>query len=114
MAVGVVRPHRRDGNSRPHRLEERRELVPTAVVRHLEHIGPQVSPGGQEVGLRLRLDVAGEQQHEASHLDAQHQRAVVGVGVRADVGPQRGKKLPAQTAQSTHLTKGCSLDGHAA
>ena len=113
MAVGVVHPHRRDRDPRLHRLEERRQLVPAAVVRNLQHVGPQVPPGGQEVRLRLRFDVAGEQQHQPGDLDTQDQGAVVGVGVRADVGPQRCEQLPAQPPESTDLAKRGTFDCHA-
>ncbi len=84
--------------------------MPAPVVGHLEDVGAQVPPGGKQVGLRLGLDVTGEQEHQSGHLDPQDERAVVGVGVSADVGTQRSEQLPSQTAQPADLAERGTLD----
>lgn len=56
-----------------HRSEEGRREVRRTVVGHLQHIGPQVDAGGQQVLLRLDLGVAGQQDGGSTHACPQHE-----------------------------------------
>jgi len=48
------------------------------VVRHLEHVGPQVDPAGDDPCFRHAAQVAGEQDPDPALGHADHQGQVVG------------------------------------
>jgi hypothetical protein len=56
-----------------HRGEEVRIEVGRAVVRDLEHVGPQVNARGDEIPLRLDLGVARQKDPRAADVGAQDQ-----------------------------------------
>ena len=88
VPVGVVRA---DGDQRDPGAaggEEPGIGVAAAVVRHLEHVGPQVDPGREQPRLGLRAEVAGEQDPDAAHGRPDDQRQVV--GLRGRRRPLRG------------------------
>ena len=60
------RPTETSATPGPAGREELRVGVRAAVVRHLEHVGPQVDPAATEPGLRLGAEVAGEQDPHAA------------------------------------------------
>jgi hypothetical protein len=53
------------------------------VVRHLEDIGAEVGPRGDEGALGLHFGVAGQEDAHAGDLGPQDQRRVVGIGAGA-------------------------------
>ncbi|GAA3163808.1 hypothetical protein GCM10010531_14890 [Blastococcus jejuensis] len=78
VAVGVVGTHRDQRDPGTARGEEARIGVAAAVVRHLEHIRPQVGAVPSEPGLGLGPQVAGEQQRDPAGLGTDDQGQVVG------------------------------------
>src|SRR4051812_16610966 len=70
VAVVVVGTHGHQRHPRTGGGEEVRIDVGTAVVGHLEHVGAQVDPPVEDAGLRLRAEVAGEQDPDAAHRHA--------------------------------------------
>jgi hypothetical protein len=60
MPVVVAGAGRYQRDRGPHRRQEPGVLVRRSVVRHLQHVGPQVRPAGPDRGLRRWLDVPGE------------------------------------------------------
>lgn len=79
MPVVVVQPDADHPDLSADRGEEGGIGVRRAVVWHLQDVGPQVSPGGQERLLRLDLGVAREQDALAVDGRPQDQRGVVRV-----------------------------------
>jgi hypothetical protein len=61
VAVAIVAPGRGDGDGRVHRVEEARRIGRRTVVRNLQHIGAQQLGPEQQLLLRHRVDVAGQQ-----------------------------------------------------
>lgn len=74
-------------------------------MRDLEHLRPQGLAGGEQVALGRGLDVAGQQHRDAGNLEAQHQRAVVGIRAGASVGPAGRQHLPPHAARDPHLAE---------
>jgi hypothetical protein len=93
MSVRVVRADRDQRDPRAARGEELRIGVPAAVVRHLEDVGPQVRPVGDQPRLGPGAEVSGEQDRQALDGDPEDEGEVVG-GSRRD-GPlgRRGQDL---------------------
>lgn len=79
MPVGVVGPHRHEGEPGPGGGQELLVCVAAAVVRHLEGVGPQVDAAAPEPGLGRCPQVPGQQDREAARLRPDHQRQVVGI-----------------------------------
>ncbi len=80
MPVAVVGP---DGDQRDPGATGREEGgigVPTAVVRHLQHVGAQVDAAVDDPRLRLPAEVAGEQHPHAVAGDPDDEGQVVGLG----------------------------------
>ena len=73
VAIVVVEADADDGDLRVNRGKEVRIEVGRPVVRHLQHVGPQVGSGREEVLLSLDLRVAGEQDPDPTHLRPQHE-----------------------------------------
>jgi len=80
MAVPVVCPNADHGDPRRHCGDEARQRVARTVVRDLEHVGPQVLPRPEQIGLSGEFDVAGEQDSAGRRAGHDHQRAVVDLG----------------------------------
>ena len=78
MAIGVVRPHRDQGDPGTGGGQEFRVGVTASVMRHFQHVCPQIDPAGHQPGLRLRSEVAGEQDPHAPDGHAGNHREVVG------------------------------------
>jgi len=98
VTIGVVGTHRDEGDAGLGRGQEVRIGVRAAVVRDLQHVGLQVHPAGQDAGLRLRVQVAGEQDPDAA-LGHPHQEAeVVGLGLRRRDLRRRCQHLDGGTA----------------
>ncbi len=110
MAVAVAGPDRRQGEARTLRRQERRLLVVAAVMRNLQQVDG-VTAGLEQVDLRLRLDIAGEQGGEAGRPQAQHERAVVGVRAGPSIAPARGLDRPPDGPELALLTERCLRDG---
>jgi len=74
-----------------------------AVVRHLEVARLQQFGCAQQIGLRLALDVAGEQGATRAVRDPHHDRGLVLLGVGTAVGPARGRRehLDTQRTQAS-------------
>ncbi len=102
VAVRVAGTDRGQRDLRPDRVEERRVLLATAVVRDLEHIGLQHDAALAQRPLRVSLEIAGEQHAHAMGHQAQHDGAVVGVAVRA-VPRGRVEHLPGDLAAPSYL-----------
>jgi len=68
VAVGVVGAYRDERHAGAAGGEEVRVGVAAPVVRHLEDVRPQVGAVRHEPRLRLRAEVAGEQDPQAAHL----------------------------------------------
>jgi hypothetical protein len=104
MPVAVVRA---DGDQRdPSRArgEEGGIGVAAAVVRDLEHVGAQVGAVGEDPGLRLGAEVAGEQDAQPPGGDPDDQREVVGLGAgRRPPGPGR-EHLDLRTTDRSTVT----------
>jgi hypothetical protein len=75
------------------------------VVRHLQHVGPQVEPGGHQLALGEQLGVAGQQYGARGGARPHDQRGVVHVGavLVVDLGRRvhrtqhvHGERRPAQ------------------
>jgi len=77
VVAGAGRDQRDRG---PHRGQEPGVLVRRSVVRHLQHVGPQVRAGGPDRSLRRWLDVPGEQDPDTTHPGQQHHAGVVRPG----------------------------------
>ena len=82
MPVGVVRAHRDQRDPGAAGREEVRIGVAAAVVRHLEHVGPQVDPGGDHRASASGPQVAGEQDPQPVDRDPDDHRQVVRRGPR--------------------------------
>ncbi len=80
MAVGVVGPDGDESDPGATGGEEVGVVVRAPVVGHLQHVGPQVHAPPHQALLRLRAQVAGQQEAEAPHRHPDHQRQVVGLG----------------------------------
>ena len=95
MAVAVVRPHadERDGRTGPRR--QQRRLVAGAVVGHLHDVEGPASQVGRDGGLRLGLDVPGQQHATTGHGEREDEAGVVGDRSRLDA-----------TARPDHLPGG--------
>jgi hypothetical protein len=78
VPVGVVRADRDQGDPRAGGGQEPTVGVGAAVVRHLEHVGPQVDPARDDARLRRAAQVAGEQDPDPALGHAHDQRQVVG------------------------------------
>jgi hypothetical protein len=74
VAVRVVGSHRHQRHPRPGGGQEPRIVVGAAVVGHLQHVGVDVDPPVEDALLRLRAQVAGEQDADAALRDP-HQEA---------------------------------------
>jgi len=74
----IARPGGDDGDARPGRLEERRGAAEAAaVMRDLEHErGERLLPR-EQVPLRARGDVAGEEERDVLPVEPEHERRVV-------------------------------------
>ena len=98
VAVGVVGA---DGDQGDPRLARRQEVwvgVGAPVVRHLEHVGPQVHPGAEDARLGLGAQVAGEQhRHPVGGGPYDHRQVVRRRGRRRPcrVGRQHLQREPA-------------------
>ncbi|ODU20357.1 MAG: hypothetical protein ABT15_13090 [Pseudonocardia sp. SCN 73-27] len=88
VTVAVAGPDRDEHDPRRHRGEELAQAVARAVVGHLQHVGAQRHPGGEQVGLCRDLDVTGQQRRPCPRLGPHHERPVVDGGPVAgiDVG----------------------------
>ena len=80
VPVRVVGAHRDQCHARARCGEELGIGVGAAVVRHLEHVGAQVGPGGHQACLGLRAEVAGEQDPQSPDRDPHDHGQVVGRG----------------------------------
>ena len=89
MPVRVARADRDQRDSRAARGEELRIGVPAAVVRHLEDVGPQVRPVGDQPRLGLGAEVSGEQDRQVLDGDSKDEGEVVGLSRRD--GPLGGR-----------------------
>ncbi len=78
VPVGVVRAHPDQRDPRPGGGEEAAVGVGAAVVRHLEHIGPQVDAARDDPCLHRAAQVAGEQDPDPALGHPDDQRQVVG------------------------------------
>lgn len=88
MPVRVLGPDADEGHRRIDRREERRLGGPGAVVRHGEHVGAQlVRTLGQQAGLRLALDVPGQEHARPPMVHPQHQGGLVALARRVPVRP---------------------------
>jgi hypothetical protein len=97
MAVVVVRARRDQGETRAQAPQQRRVLPGRAVVGDLEHVDRR-QPGvlGQQPPLRLRLQVAGEQDGQAAGTQQQRHAGVVRLVPQARRVGGRPQHLPAQ------------------
>lgn len=93
MAVVVVRADADDGDLGVHGGEELRREVGRPVVGHLQHVGPDVRPGGEQILLGLDLGVTGQQDPDAADLGPQDQRRVVRVRMGVVVRPARSQDV---------------------
>jgi hypothetical protein len=91
VAVVVVPSHADDRDRRVRGGHVVGVEVRRPVVRHLQHVGPQVGTRIDDRALRLDLGVAGQQQPHALDLGPQHERRVVGVGAGAVEGAHRSE-----------------------
>ena len=82
VAVRVVGAHRDQRDPRAGCRQEPRIGVGAAVVRDLEHVGPDIDPPVEDAGLRLGAQVAGEEDPHAALGDPHEQAQVVGRGRR--------------------------------
>ena len=99
MAVVVVRADRDQGHAGAGGGQEARIGVGTAVVRHLEDVGPDVDSAVQDPRFGLRPEVAGEQDADAAHGDAGEDGQIVGLRRRhGDLG-RRGEELHGRGAE---------------
>ena len=73
MPVVVVYAHTHHGDLRVNGGKEVRIEIRRAVVRHLQHVGPQVGTGRDEVLLSFDLRVAGQQDPDPTDLSSQHE-----------------------------------------
>ena len=80
MAVGVVPADGDDGDPGTAGREEARVVVRAPVVRHLQHVGPQVHAPTQQPLLCLFTEVPGEQDPHAVHRHPGDDGQVVGLG----------------------------------
>jgi hypothetical protein len=87
VPVGVVRAHGDERGAGAGGREEPGIGVRAAVVRNLEHVGPQIDPAGAQPGLGLRPEVSGQEDPHAPDGGAHDQRQVVGLRDRR--GPLR-------------------------
>ncbi len=93
MAVGVAGADGHDGHPGAAGSQEARIVVGAAVVRHLEHVGPQVDSSPHQPLLGLRAEVPGQQHADAPDGHPGHHGQVVGLGApRGDLGG-RGQDL---------------------
>jgi hypothetical protein len=105
MAVGVVRTH---GDQRQPGAAGGEEIgvgISAAVVRHLEHVGTQVRARGEDPGLGLGTEVAGEQDPHAPVRDPRDHRQVVGSGARGGTVRRRGEHLDLRPADGASVTR---------
>jgi hypothetical protein len=77
MAVGVVRPDRDQRDPGAGRDEEVGIGVRAPVMGHLEHVGPEIGPRGQDAGLGSRAQVSREQHPDPSIGDPDEEGEVV-------------------------------------
>jgi hypothetical protein len=104
VPVRVVGADRHDRHPRIDRVQELRQLVRRAVVRHLEHVRlqPLRTDLSQQRLLQLHLRVTGEQHSDSAQHRKQHDGVVVRVGSGADqlvAGAEHGEReLPDQIA----------------
>ena len=77
VAVGVVDSGGCDRDPGADGGQEPGVLIGRAVMRHLQHVGPRHA-SGQQRGLRVGLDVAGEQHPQPTGLRQQHGRLLFG------------------------------------
>jgi hypothetical protein len=78
VSVGVVRADGDEPDPGTAGREEIRIGVSAAVVRHLEDVGPEVGPVGEEPRLGIGTQVPGEQDRQAPNGHANDQGEVVG------------------------------------
>jgi hypothetical protein len=88
--------------------------VAAAVVRDLEHVGPDVDAAVEDPRLGLRAQVAGEQHPHAVDRHARENRQVVGLRRRDRQFGRRGEHLPAGTAHRQPLPRPHLLSAGAA
>jgi hypothetical protein len=79
VAVRVVRADRDQRDPGSGGGEEIRVGIPAAVVRHLQHVSAQVRAVGEDPRLDLSSEVAGEEDAESPHRDADDHGEVVGL-----------------------------------
>jgi hypothetical protein len=93
MAVVVVPAHADHADPRVHRRQEIGIGVCRTVVRNLEHVRGDVHAVGQHGLLRLDLDVARQQDANATDRGTKYQGGIVRVGSRVVERRRGGKDL---------------------
>jgi hypothetical protein len=73
VAEGVVRADRDQPDPGTAGGQEAGVGVRAAVVRHLEHVGPQVDFFGDQAGLGLGAEIAGHEHPDAANSDPDDQ-----------------------------------------
>jgi len=90
MSVPVVDTGTDDADERVDRVEERRQGRPSTVMRDDQQFGAQTgSILREEVGLRLHLDVTGDQYPAPAVMDTRHDRGLVQFAACPAVGSSR-------------------------
>ena len=108
MTVVVILPDADDGDGGRHSLQKGLGGAGrTSMVSGLQHVGPHIRAGGHQVGLRVLLHVAGEEEARPAVVDAQDQTAVIGVGIRL----HRPDDLDARAAERPAVACLRHLDG---
>jgi hypothetical protein len=74
MPVVVVRADADHAHPRVDRGQEIWVEVRRAVVRHLQHVGPQVGAGAEQLALGLHLFITRQQDADAGHRRRHRQR----------------------------------------
>ena len=77
------------------------------MMPDLQHVGPHICARVHQVGLRVLLHVAGEEEARPAVVDAQDQTAVIGVGIRL----HRPDDLDARAAERPAVACLRHLDG---
>ena len=105
MAVGVVRPDGDQSDPGAAGRQEVRVRVGAAVVRHLEHVGPQVRAVADEAGLRLGAEVSGEEHPDAPDRHPHDHGQVVRGGRRGRPAGVGGKDLERRVAHGAAVAR---------
>ena len=105
MPVGVVGTQGHEGQPGTGGDNEVPVRVVAAVVRHLEHVRPQVDAAAAEASLGLGAEVAGEQDRQTARLGADDHRQVVGLRCGRGAPRIRREHLHGHGADRAPLTR---------